>query len=156
MAKQVPLVNGGFTIVDDEDYFSVMRYRWRREKNGRTYYAVTHDGDIQIRLHRLLFKLKPGDPHVDHRDGDGLNNQRYNIRFANRCQQAQNFPLRLDNKSGIRGVDWHKSRWRVRLQVNKEPINVGRFVSKEDALAARNKAEAEHFKDFAPSLCRAV
>lgn len=57
---------------------------------------------------------------IDHRDGDGLNNTRLNLRSASPSQNLQNASRRSDNTSGFKGVGWHgqSKRWRARIRIN--------------------------------------
>ena len=71
-------------------------------------------------MHREIMKAPP---HllVDHIDGDGLNNQKSNLRLVTPTQNQQNqTTARRDNKSGVKGVSWDKfrNRWRVSITVN--------------------------------------
>lgn len=109
-------------------------------------------------MHRLLLGLGFRYPSTDHRDGDGLNNRRNNIRACTHAENARNLGLPDHNTSGILGVRWDSSRgkWYAYITVDYVMKNLGRFASKEDAISARVAAEALYFKDFAPSLCRAA
>ena len=63
-----------------------------------------------------------------------------------------NQSLRKDNTSGISGVNWKKDRnkWHAVITINKKKINLGYYISKEDAIKARLKGEKEYFGEFAP------
>jgi hypothetical protein len=91
MAKIVSLTNGFQTLVDDEDYDWISKYKWYAWKHGYTYYVKRVEwvkgGKVRsILLHREIMK-----PHnnmqIDHLDRDGLNNQKDNLRI---CTQAEN------------------------------------------------------------------
>jgi hypothetical protein len=98
---------GTMTIfLDEEDYETVMSGgRWHVSRESDRYYAVRHvrrpDGRWTTQpMHALVTGVKG----VDHIDGNGLNNQRSNLRPATDAQNAQNRALRNDNVSGFRGV----------------------------------------------------
>jgi hypothetical protein len=93
---------------------------------------------------------------VDHKDGNGLNNHRDNLRLASSVQNGQNARVRTDNISGVSGVNWHKAagKWQARIQVEKKLVHLGLFPEFKDAVKARKEAELEYFKEFSPILCR--
>lgn len=64
----------------------------------------------------------------------------------------RNIKIPSDNKSGVIGVMWDKSRgkWRVEIKKGQEKIYGGRYNKKEDAIKARLILEKELFGDFAP------
>ena len=149
--KTVPLhgkvAAGRVTLVDDEDYDLVMQYRWTvREQvlhTGVVYgpYAkanVPIGGDVIVFMHKLL----TGWPLTDHANGNGLDNQRSNLRPATHVQNSQNrrpFPGR---SSRHKGVSWHRRarKWRADITVNGKLRYLGLFTSEEDAARAYTKA----------------
>ena len=92
--KKIPLTQGKFALIDDKDFELVSKYKWCACKIYNTFYAVTSvskpDNRIaKIYMHRLILN-PPAGFGVDHRDINGLNNRRYNLRPCNRTQNAQN------------------------------------------------------------------
>lgn len=61
-----------------------------------------------------------------------------------------NAKIRSDNKSGIRGVCFYKTRknWRARIFVDGKETHIGYFKSKKDAQEARIKAEEHYFGEY--------
>ena len=57
---------------------------------------------------------------------------------------------RIDNSSGVKGVNWNKSkeRWQAYITIDKKYIYLGTFKNKDDAIKARNEAEEKYQKDF--------
>jgi hypothetical protein len=97
-AKLIPLTQDKFAIVDPKDYDQLGQYKWYAKKGGNTYYAargvrVYKDGKYvgvkQILMHRVITNA-PAGMMVDHRDHNGLNNRRSNLRLCTREQNAQN------------------------------------------------------------------
>lgn len=109
MATVIPLTQGRSAVVDDEDAARVRQYRWRFDPYRRgTGYAVADIGPRScrknVRLHRFILDAPDG-MFVDHIDGDGLNNQRANLRLVTRSQNMQNrYGAQSNSRTGIRGV----------------------------------------------------
>lgn len=78
------------TIVDDEDFELVRKYRWGGS-NGRARATVNGRG---VLLHRFLLQ-PPADMVVDHLNHDPLDNRRSNLRV---CTQRENCQNRYDSK----------------------------------------------------------
>jgi len=82
-------------------------------------------------MHREVFRLKdePMPALVDHRDRNGVNNQRSNLRAATNSEQSRNRAKQSNNTSGFIGVSWDKSRrhWQVQVKVNGKQKHLGYF-----------------------------
>ena len=88
------------------------------------------------------------DAEVDHRDRNGLNNRRSNLRLATDLQQAANRTTPT-NAAGFRGVAVRGKRFEARINVNKKYVSLGRFASAELAARAYDKAAFKQFGEFA-------
>jgi hypothetical protein len=114
-------------------------------------------GGRKLSGHRVAFFLMagtwPGDV-VDHINGNPSDNRWANLRA---CSQAENARSRMNNavaKSGVRGVRFNlrssKSKpWEVLIKKNYKQIYVGRYATKEEAIAARYAASAKYHGEFA-------
>jgi hypothetical protein len=104
---EVPLSNGLVALVDADDLVLVGGYRWHHkpEKRGPGY-AMAFVGRRPIYMHRVILSA-PAELEVDHRNGDGLDNRRDNLRLATQAQNMQNKPAYRTSTSGIRGVTYH-------------------------------------------------
>ncbi|WP_120636202.1 AP2 domain-containing protein [Ruegeria sp. EL01] len=102
-------------------------------------------------MHRVLM----GEPFqgVDHRDGDGLNNRRSNLRTADKSQNARNTGAHADNLSGLKGVSYSRQRrnWRAAICVRGKRKHLGVFDSPEEAHAAYVQAAHQLHGQFARS-----
>lgn len=136
---KIPLTNGLSTIVDDEDYDILSKFKWYAHKNRNTYYAkraVYHHGKKTIvGMHTAILKPRK-EFQCDHIDGNGLNNQRENLRAATTRQNQQNRHIKKTSK--YPGVFWHKARgnWNARIRVGPRRINIGSFKNETDAANA--------------------
>lgn len=90
MVKEIVLSNGMIAKVDDEDYPKLKEFAWHCLKTENLVYARRRAvfgkrNNEQFLMHREVM----GFPNqtVDHRDSDGLNNQKSNLRVATRSQK---------------------------------------------------------------------
>lgn len=86
---------------------------------------------------------------IDHRDGDGLNCRRGNLRAATSTQNHCNTPVRKRNKSGVKGVCFQKGAWCAYITSKGKTRNLGRYRSKEDAAHAYAHAAVQIHGEFA-------
>ena len=154
--KKIPLTQGLFALVDDEDFVHFSQWIWQATKIRNKYYAtrrirISRGKYKTIYMHREIVNAPKG-VEVDHRNGDGLNNRRHNLRHSTRQQNSMNQRLRVDNISGHAGVTWHKKRgrWRAIISINKKPVFLGYFDDKDIAIEVRKDAEKIHYGEFAP------
>lgn len=152
--KEIPLSQGKVALVDDADYEAVNIHKWYALKIGYTFYAVRNilkpDGKRTTQyLHQFLM---PGVPRVDHRDGNGLNNWRENLRPATHKQNLRGFCHKMTGTSSkFRGVCWHKKalKWEARIVVNGHKIHLGLFSVETDAARARDVAALKYYGEGA-------
>ena len=148
-------------MVDDADYEDVSRWKWyalvKRHKNGnvRTVYAVRaigrHGKQTKLWLHRYLLGLRDPSIECDHRDGNGLNNRRANIRIATHVQNNRNRRKCLHTSSRFKGVSWYRPAcgWQVHITKGGKGKNLGCFANEIDAAMAYNIAATQHFGEYA-------
>jgi hypothetical protein len=124
----------------------IKNHKWRLGSHG--YLMTTIDGK-GVLIHRLITGAKDGEV-VDHKDHDTLNNLDDNLRVCSRQDNGRNSVKRKNNTSGITGVVWHKQakKWHAQIMVNRKTINLGLYIDKNDAIAARKAAEIKYFGDF--------
>ncbi len=156
--KRIPLTQGKFALVDNGDYGYLKRWKWCAVKDPRTntYYAMTKvryfAGDKQhiIMMHRLLLEAKDGD-WCDHKNTNGLDNTRGNIRICTPAQNAQNRRISSQNTSGYKGVCWNKARrkWQSKIGVAGKQETVGYFSCLIKAAKAYDARAIELFGEFA-------
>lgn len=160
--KEIPLTRGKVALVDDEDYESLMKHKWNAHKSISakgivSWYAVRTQWAgiclrVDIKMHRQIRGVPPGDPRlVDHADGDGLNNQKRNLRVCNFTQNVVNRRKFGTNKSKYKGVTNHAAtgKWRARIGHGDKCIYLGLFKDEVDAAQAYNFAAEELHGEFA-------
>jgi hypothetical protein len=77
-------------------------------------------------------------------------NRKVNLRVVNASQNAMNYKVSSNNKSGTRGViyDTKSKKWRAEIKINGKHISLGRYDKLEDAVAARKAAEEKYFGEY--------
>jgi len=152
--KKIPLTRGKFALVDDSDFNFLAQFKWCAYKNAKSgvWYALRNirrpNGKWRtIFMHQVLL---PGVPQIDHRDGNGLNNRRKNIRPCTYSQNNINQHKRLDNTSGHKGVYKHSytDSWVATIGVNGKHVYLGIFKQKKDAIKVRKEAALLHYGEF--------
>jgi HNH endonuclease len=152
--KEIPLTQGKVALVDDVDYPAVSQFKWHAQRAPNTFYALRKLPKVggksrRISLHRFLLG---GVRRIDHRDGDGLNNRRENLRPATTSQNAWGrCRKRAGASSKYRGVCWETSlqRWRADIEIRGKKLNLGRFVYEVEAAKAYDTAARRYFGEFA-------
>ncbi len=152
--KTIKLTRGQFALVDDEDHESLSRHRWCAQRAIHSWYAIRGVwvyGKVKtIRMHRVLIGCKE---HVDHIDGDGLNNQRSNLRVATRSQNAMNCRKRNMASSAFKGVSRCPRAvirpWLARVTAGYRTEFIGSFELETDAACAYDAAAKLEHGEFA-------
>lgn len=116
--------------------------------NGKGYRQGAINGKLYF-AHRVIWALKNGEwpeADIDHIDHNRSNNKIDNLRSVTRSDNSKNISLSSANKSGVNGVHWcsTRSKWRAEIGVNGLNKGLGYFSEKNDAIAARLKANAQH------------
>jgi hypothetical protein len=101
-------------------------------------------------LHQLLMQ-PPDGMQVDHRNLNGLDCQRNNMRVCTLGQNLSNRLPRTDNKCGFKGVYWFSrdSCWKAEICSNSKTRHLGYFRNIEDAARAYDSAARRLHGDFA-------
>ena len=148
--RRIPLSKGKVAFVDDEDYAYLSQWEWSASQNGQTFYAERWRGHGERKMHNVIMS-PPWQLEVDHENGNGLDNQRHNLRMATRSQNMHNQGVRNDNTSGYKGVTWHKQhqKWMGRIRVDGRRLHLGLFDDVEEAARAYDSAAREHHGEFA-------
>ncbi len=157
--KQIELTQGLVAKVDDSCFERLSRHSWclldlRKQRHGLVY-AQTRTKTFLVYMHHMVLPLAPGMV-VDHKNGDGLDNQRDNLQLVTDGDNKKNRRgLTETNTTGANGVSWDKTRKRFKVDIVAAGKNkfIGRYKTIEEAIKARKAAELSfwgkvYFKDF--------
>lgn len=151
MKTCIPMQNNPFlfAIIDEEDFERVNRYGWFAEKRKYGYYAMTSQRfgrkTKHIRLHRFILNARSGQI-VDHKNRDGLDCQKANLRFVTKSQNALNRQWPKGKVIGVRPVN---KGFEAYITKNRKYIYIGLFHTQLEAISARDAAAIQLHKEFA-------
>jgi hypothetical protein len=138
--------------VDVADLGLVSDKNWWVIKSGKTFYCCCYNhetGDRKYEMHQLLMGVRG----ADHKDNNGLNNRRSNLRLATKEQNAQNKQITSRNKSGYKGIFYDKwdrnSSYRAAVKVNGKTISGQRYKNPLLAAYQYNEFAAHYYGQFA-------
>jgi len=158
---EISLYDGHVCLVDEADWGMVAGHHWVAFATDNLRYALTHVYlDDQRRtplfMHRLLLGLERGDKaNVYHKDRNGLNNRRCNLRLATASQNRMNSGKRKEKASKYNGVTLIRRKWKLKrpwlagIYVNGKQICLGYFSTEIEAAKAYNQAAVGHYGNFA-------
>lgn len=154
--KEIVLSNGMVALVDDADYETLKEFNWHYKPSRHTGYAYMNtkkaDGKKTTKKMHTVIMNTPAGFQIDHRDRNGLNNQRDNLRVATYKQNQANIGKQTrSTASRFKGVSWdsHRGKWNAHIKVDQVMKNLGRFEKEEDAARAYNDAASAAFGEFA-------
>jgi len=145
--KEIPLTGEFVALVDDEDYERLMRWQWHALERRGIVYAVR--SNRRIMMHRLIMGDGPAGAQVDHRDRNGLNNTRGNLRWATAADNMRNRRRQKNNTTGYIGVRRSDDRFQARIKVNGKFISLGGYGTAIEAAIARDAAAVVYHGEFA-------
>lgn len=166
--KKILLTQGKIALVDDEDYKRLSKFKWNYEGTGGSNYAkrsVRVQGLQNQKTIRMCCEILQTNELIDHKDTNGLNYQKSNLRLCTSAQNAQNRKKpKMKTSSKYKGISatYYKSVYSDYLSItwvaNIGFTNIfgrsvqkylGRFKVEEEAAKAYDEAAREHFGDFA-------
>lgn len=154
---KIPLGQELFAIIDDDDFERVSKIKWRwirPSKKSNLIYAIGAVDNKIVWMHQMI----AGDGsagEIDHKNGDGLDNRRNNLRPATHQQNTfnQKIQTRPGKSSKYKGVCLFKNlkykKWNARIKLGGIQYSLGYFATQEDAALAYDKKAKELFGEFA-------
>jgi hypothetical protein len=154
--RRIDLGEGEWTILDLRDYYRLRDFKWYLSGNGTKLYAARNikTGPAQtkiVRMHREIMG-EPVGLLVDHRNCDGLDNRRENLRPATSSQNACNRQKKKSKSSSqFRGVCYEKRarKWTAVIYSEGKRIWIGTFETEIEAGRAYDEAAKKYHGEFA-------
>ncbi len=156
MSKSKP--DGLITIVDDCDA-DLGAFNWYRGNSDGSKYAHRKANKRVHSLHRVIMervlnRFLLSNEHVDHINGDTLDNRRCNLRLASKQENNKNRKRQSNNNSGYKGVYFKRFSfdapvWCASIRNDKKRYHLGYFSNIKDAARAYNEAALKYHGEFA-------
>lgn len=147
--KIIQLSKGKNCIVDDNDYYDLIVYKWGF--NGRYASRTKRENGLKktILMHRQIMAF-PGSAQIDHINGDKLDNRRCNLRLASNAENQYNRGKQKNNTSGFKGVRLNRksNKWCAQLKFNGKFHYLGIFHTPEEAHEKYLQFSREKHGDF--------
>lgn len=152
--------NGYEFYIDLDDYDKVKNYCWHKHQDGYLRTRYDHYKDEKgknhnkyILMHNLIIRgldEKDYSYEIDHINGKPNDNRKENLRKVTHEQNMKNVKIANNNTSGYKGVYYNKRerKWKAMININNKQIHLGTFMTKEEAVEARMKAENEYYGNF--------
>jgi len=155
--KEIPLTRGKVALVDDEDYERVAQFRWRTmmpDPRFANFYAVRTRYEKGRRKNGILVSMQSfilGTKElIDHKNGNGLDNRKDNLRPSTSSQNSANTKKRTGTASQFKGVTRsRKNRWEARIGFQGQRHSLGSYKTEREAALAYNQAAIKFFGAFA-------
>lgn len=161
--RLIPLTQGQFAKVSPHRYDELSKWKWHAfwSPITKSFYAYRTQylpslgegrKSLTLAMHRQILCLAAGDKRQgDHENHDTLDNRDSNLRIATRHQNQANRIRQRNNRSGFKGVSFHKltGKWQSKIRVDDKQIHLGLFPTAEAAHVVYCEAAKKHFKEFA-------
>lgn len=149
--KLIPLTQGQFSLVDDEDYERVNAHKWYAAKKRNYFYAQREQNGACIKMHRFIMNVTDKSIHIDHRFGNGLDNRKENLRICTSAQNSMNRDGMPKSSSPYKGVSWCKNtnKWKSQIRKDNKLFYLGVYSDPVEAAKMYDKHAKILFCEFA-------
>lgn len=147
-----------YAKISPQDAELILRYKWRvtstiHGRGNAIFYAYTSSGGRgakKIKMHRLITNAPDG-THVDHINGDGLDNRRENLRIVTPQMNQANSRKHIVGWSRFKGVSWSAAakKWRAYINIGRKQTHLGLFDDEITAAQAYDVKAREVFGEHA-------
>lgn len=121
--------------------------------NDKGYIKIKIDGKLYS-AHRLVYLVCLGylpEKEVDHINGHKHDNRFINLREVGRKQNQQNTGVQKNNKIGVKGITFHRGKYRVTMNVDGKQKYLGKYDNLEMAELAAKEARLKYHGEYAKS-----
>jgi len=155
--REILLTQGKVALVDAEDFEWLNQWKWLAHKHRNTWYVerrgTKENGKrMTIKMHRQILNLKHDDKKQgDHKDRNGLNNTRSNLRICTPQKNSMNRGKYLTcHTSKFKGISWHKKimKWQSEITFAGKKYCLGYFKNEIDAAKTYDSKAKELFGEF--------
>lgn len=146
--KLIPLTQGLFSKVDDADYDWLNQWKWYAVRDRRSVYAKRESMGKGILMHRVILETPEG-MQGDHINGNGLDNQRGNLRNCTPTENRRNRIKSIKNGVKYKGVHPHYGKFRALIRVDGKMLHLGNFSTQDEAALAYNNGAIKYYGEFA-------
>ena len=138
--RTISVTHNKFALVDDDDYEKLIKFKWCAIKHTKSnsFYVVTSINKKAIPMHRMIIGEKEGFQ-IDHKDRNGLNNQKSNLRFTTRSQNQWNKLCSKNNPTGFKGVSRHGKKFKMDIKAGNTKITKCGFSTAIEAALCYDK-----------------
>jgi hypothetical protein len=125
MTKIITLTKGKFTLVDDDNYEELSKYKWQYHSLG---YAIRSTPSVlgkqgHMFMHREIMHTPIG-MQTDHINGNKLDNRKINLRVCSVSENHMNAKKSSNKTSGYKGVCWDKYNNKWKAYIGKKHLGV--------------------------------
>ncbi|MBP7054031.1 MAG: HNH endonuclease [Phycisphaerae bacterium] len=143
----IPLTRNKAALVDLADFVWLSEFKWRAMRVGGKFYACRTEKGRTVLMHRRIMNPPEGMV-VDHKNDNGLDNRRINLRICTQAQNRYNSRPRA-GRSGYKGVYPQGDKWYGLVEHKGRQHYVGSFATPVEAARARDRKAIQLFGEFA-------